>query len=287
MSKIILVPVDFSPASENATDYAAEMALVINADILLLHIYQIPVVYLEIPFAVKEEEIRQDAENKINVLKKRLIKEKQHLTIETEVRTGVFFHELKTVCENIDPYYVIMGNQGTTAVERLLFGGHTVEVMKRLMYPLITVPLSVTFSSIKRIGLACDLHNVVDTIPVDEIKMLVENFNAELHVLNIDRFAVFNPHTDYDSVLLEEELASLHPTYHFLTNENTDKAIIDFTEINNIDLLIMVPRRSGLLRKLIHKSHTKQLVIHSHVPVMAMHYQLDKSHSNESIHQKV
>jgi hypothetical protein len=35
---------------------------------------------------------------------------------------------------------------------------------------------------------------------------------------------------------------------------------------------------------LIHKSHTKQMVLHSHVPVMAMHYQPDKSYSHEFIH---
>jgi len=33
----------------------------------------------------------------------------------------------------------------------------------------------------------------------------------------------------------------------------------------------VLPKRHGLLDKLIHKSHTKQLVLHSHVPVMAFH----------------
>ena len=59
--KTILVATDFSPAALNAANYAADMALAINADILLLHVYQIPVVYLEVPVALNEEGMMQEA----------------------------------------------------------------------------------------------------------------------------------------------------------------------------------------------------------------------------------
>jgi len=35
--KTILVPTDFSPVSNNATQYAVSMALSLKADVLLLH----------------------------------------------------------------------------------------------------------------------------------------------------------------------------------------------------------------------------------------------------------
>ena len=270
--KTILVATDFSPAALNAANYAADMALAINADILLLHVYQIPVVYLEVPVAVNEEGIMQDAEKEILKLKKELIqKTGGKLNMETEVRMSIFFPELKTVCERIKPYTVVMGSQGKTAAERLLFGSHAVYAMKHLMWPLITVPLGATFSSVKKIGLACDFDKVVDTTPVDEIKILVNDFNAELHVLNTGKKEVFNPEIVFESGVLEEMLAPKKPNYHFITNQNTDEGIMDFAEKNHIDLLVVLPKRHGLLDKLIHKSHTKQLVLHSHVPVMALH----------------
>ena len=269
--KTILVATDFSPAALNAANYAADMALAINADILLLHVYQIPVVYLEVP-VVNEEDMMQEAEKDIIQLKEELaLKRGGKLNIETEVRIGVFFPEMKTVCERIKPYTVVMGSQGTTAAERLFFGSHTVYAMKHLMWPLITVPPEAKFSSVKKIGLACDFDKVVDTTPIDEIKMLVNDFNAELHILNTGKKEVFNPEIVFESGLLEEMLAPLKPNYHFITNENTDEGIMDFAEKNHIDLLIVLPKRHGLLDKLIHKSHTKQLVLHSHVPVMALH----------------
>jgi nucleotide-binding universal stress UspA family protein len=270
--KTILVASDFSSAALNAANYAADMALAINADILLLHVYHIPVTYSEIPAVVSPNDLMQDAERNINDLKERLIrKTNSKLNITTEVRMGLFFEELKSVCERINPYAVVMGSQGTTAAERFLFGSHTVYAMKHLVWPLLTVPPQVKFSSIKKIGLACDFNKVVDTTPVDEIKTLVNDFHAELHILNTGKKEVFKPELVFESGLLQEMLVALKPAYHFITSENTDEGIMDFAGKNDIDLLVVLPKRHGLLEKLIHKSHTKQLVLHSHVPVMALH----------------
>ena len=271
--KTILVATDFSPAALNAANYAADMALAINADILLLHVYQIPVVYLEVPVALNEEGMMQEAEKGINKIKNQLTRKTNgKLNMETDVRVGVFFPELKTVCERIKPYTVVMGSQGTTAAEQLLFGSHAVYAMKHLMWPLITVPPEATFSAVKKIGLACDFDKVVDTTPLDEIKLLVNDFNAELHVLNTGKKEIFNPEIIFESGVLQEMLAPVKPNYHFISNQNTDEGIMDFAEKNHIDLLVVLPKRHGLLDKLFHKSHTKQLVLHSHVPVMALHH---------------
>lgn len=270
--KTILIATDFSPAALNAANYAADMALAINADMLLLHVYQIPVSYSEIPLALNLEDMQQSAEREINELKEQLTRKTNgKLNISTEVRMGVFSQELKTVCERIKPYTVVMGSQGTTAAERLFFGGHTVYAMQHLMWPLITVPTKAKFSSVKKIGLACDFDKVVNTTPVEEIKMLVKDFNAELHVLNTGRKEVFDSEIVFQSGLLQEMLAALKPNFHFITNNNTDEGIMDFAEKNHIDLLVVLPKRHGLLDKLINKSHTRQLVLHIHVPVMALH----------------
>jgi nucleotide-binding universal stress UspA family protein len=271
--KTILVATDFSAAASNAADYAAEMALAINADLFLLHIYQVPVVYLEVPVAMNEAEITAGAEKILLKLKNELTQKTQgKLDIGTGINTGSFFGELETVCERIKPYAVVIGSQGTTAAERLFFGGHAIYAMKHLTWPLITVSPQAKFSGIKKIGFACDFDNVVDTIPLDEIKMLVNDFHAELYILNIGKTEIFEPDVVFESVVLKEKLKDIKPCYHFIANKNTDEGIIDFAEKNGIDLLIVLPKRHDLFDKLIHKSHTKQLVLHSHIPVMALHH---------------
>jgi nucleotide-binding universal stress UspA family protein len=273
--KTILVATDFSHTARNAAKYAAAMASAINAKVLLLHVYQLPVTYLEVPVLVNEEEIKNDAEKNILKLKEELAeKTAGKLNIETEVRMGTFFQELKITCQRIDPYAVVMGSQGTTAAEHFLFGTHAVYATKHLTWPVITVPQGAKFSSIKKIGFACDFSKVVNTTPVDELKQLVKDFNAELHVLNTGKQTAFDPDVVFESGMLQEMIGNLNPNYHFITNEKTDESIIEFAEKNHIDLLIVLPKRHNLTDKLVHKSHTKQLVLHSHVPVMALHMQV-------------
>jgi nucleotide-binding universal stress UspA family protein len=270
--KKILVATDFSSAAFNAAKYAVEMASAIHADILLFHVYQIPVIYSEVPIAVDQNEMMKNIEKDMVKLKDDLtVLSKDNVKILTDVKMGVFFHELKLTCEQLKPYCVMMGSQGTTAAERLLFGSHTVFAMKHLMWPIITVPTDAKFSGVKKIGLACDFNEVVNTTPVDEIKMLVKDFNAELHILNTGKREVYNADIVFESGLLQELLTGIEPHYHFISHDDIDEGIIDFAEKNNINLLLVLPKRHGIFDRLVHKSHTKQLVLHSPIPVMALH----------------
>lgn len=270
--KTILVATDFSPAALNAANYAVDMALRINAAIHLIHVFEVPISYSEVPVVVNLEEMMQSAEKEINALKAQLNRKTMgKIIVATEVKMGEFFLELKTACERLHPYAVLMGSQGTTAAERLFFGGHAVYAMTHLMWPLITVPAGAAFSSIKRIGLACDLDNVLDTTPVNEIKKLINDFNAELHILNTGRKEEFIPEVVVESGSLRRLLEPVKPEYHFISNKNATEGIMDFVEKNQIDLLIVLPKRHGLMDKLIHKSHTKRFVLNSDVPVMALH----------------
>ena len=120
--KAILVATNFSEASKNAARYAASLAVALEADLVLLNVYTIPVSYMEIPVIINIEGMQQDAELLSNELKHELDLQtgvKIHVSIKAEM--GNFFEALKINCEKINPSYVIMGSQGTTATERLLY----------------------------------------------------------------------------------------------------------------------------------------------------------------------
>ena len=271
--KTILVATDFSSSASNAAEYAAKMALAINANILLLHVYQIPVSYSEIPVPLDIDDMRKEAERNIEELKTNLLsKTNDKIKIDTEVRMGVFFpHELKVVCEYISPYAVVMGSQGKTVAERLLFGSNTIFAMKYLTCPLITIPLITKYSSIKKIGLACEFDTVVDSLIIDEVKLFVNDFNAELHVINTSEPGITTRENSLEIKVMKQKMASLKPWYHFIKGQDTDESIMSFTEKNKIDILIVLPKHHDIVDRLIHKSHSKQIILNSEIPVIAIH----------------
>ena len=273
--KTIIVPTDFSPIATNAMNFAADMAVNINASLMLLHISQVPVSMTDVPVVmVSAEELRKSSEAKLQETKDALT----HITsgkikVYTEARLGDVSDELEDVCKLIQPFAVIMGTRGTTGVERVLFGSTTLTAIRHLKWPVIVVPPGKEYGTgIKKIGFACDFDKVVESTPIQFIKKMVKEFGAELHVLNVDyESRRFKPETPEESLMLHTLLEDLDPNYHFINHVDIEDGINEFVEENNIDLLITIPKKHKLLDSLFKQSSTKQLVTQSHVPVMCVH----------------
>jgi nucleotide-binding universal stress UspA family protein len=270
--KTIILATDFSSSALNAANYAADMSVAINADLLLINVPGLPVMYSDIPPLTAPEEVIRNATEAITEIQIQLGRRTGNkIKIDTKVKIGTFFTELKAICDDVNPFAVIMGSQGTTGTERLFFGSHTVYAMKHLMWPILAIPRGVRFSRVKKIAFACDFQKVVDCTPVEEIEKLVKNFNARLYVINTGTTTDHDPEMVFQSGLLQVMLEELKPEYHFITSPDIDKGIMDFCEEHNIDMLIVMHKRHTLIDKLVQKSHTAQLILHSHVPVMALH----------------
>ena len=273
--KTIIVPTDFSPIATNAMHYAIDMAKKVNASLLLLHVYQVPVSFTDTPIVlVSIEDLRKGAEEQVAHLKT----EVEHFTsgslkVYTETRLGNVADELENLCNKINPFAVVMGTKGASGVERILFGSNTLTAIRHLTWPVICVPPGKTFGDgIKKIGFACDFKDVVKTTPTHYIVDFVREFNAELDVLNVDYHNKhFKPETPEQSALLHTMLEEAGPVYHFIEHADIEDGINEFAEKNNIDLIITIPKKHRLLEGVFKPSSTKQLVYQSHVPVMCVH----------------
>jgi nucleotide-binding universal stress UspA family protein len=270
--KKIIVATDFSTTATHAAQYALEMAMALEAELLLFHSFELPPIYGEVPISDNAQAIRQEAVDGLERLKGSLLSRSPHpISIDTEVREGGFFTELKAACELHKPYAVVMGCQGTTATERLLFGSHAVKAMKQLPWPVITVPKDFTFSPVKKIALALDFDKTLETTPVQAIQQWVMDWGATLHILNAGNEKTYQPNIVHESHVLSKLLGNISPKFHFITDDDFAEGIMSFTESNGIDLLVVLPKRHHFIEKLLYHSYTKQLVLRSHVPVMALH----------------
>jgi len=272
--KTIIVPIDFSNISNNAMDYAAGLANNTASSLLLFHAYQVPVSMTDVPIVlVSVEDLQKNAEAKMEEVKKAVERTTAGTTkIYTETRLGNTVDELENLCDRVKPFSVVMGTKGATGLERVFFGSTTLTTIKHLSWPVIVVPPQKQYSSIKKIGFACDLRQVVDTTPTHFIRDFVKEFNADLHVLNVDyKSSHFKSNTPEESLLLHTMLEDLDPKYDFIEDENIEAGIEKFAKKNNLDLIITIPKKHKLLEGLFRRSHTKELVFHSHLPIMCVH----------------
>jgi nucleotide-binding universal stress UspA family protein len=269
--KKILVTTDFSESASNAVKYATGLAVALDADLTLLHIYQQPVPLSEIPVIIdREKDIQKMEDALIQLCNELKAKTSRVIDIHYAILYEPFFTALSEYCDKIQPYLVVMGSQGSTAAERLLIGGHTVHTMKHLRWPVLTVPPDACFNGISKIGLACDLHDVPAMVPAQKLNKLTDDLHAELHVLNIGKPGTYDTELLPGSEALSRLRGKVKPTFHFLTGRDTDRGIIEFADKIHINLLVVLPREHGYLHRIFHSSHTQYFVLHSHVPVLAL-----------------
>lgn len=271
----IVAPTDFSPTSLNAVNYAVQWAIAGNKSLWLIHVCELPIEVSEVPAPQFEiDRMLGDAEVQLKALKEKINDDTGGmLDVNTVIKTGNVVIQVERFCETVNTEAVVMGAETANAFIRLLAGGKTVDAVREMKWPLIIVPPGVTFHGIRNIGLACDFKKVEETIPLNEIRHLVQQFNAQLHVVHVSEEKADDLGKDLviESMALQNRIAGLKPQYHFLESTDEDKSIIEFAEKNKIDLLIIIPKKHNFFSSIFRHSHSKDIVLHSLVPVMAMH----------------
>ena len=269
--KLIIVPTDFSPLADNAMKYAIDLAEAINAKIMLLNAYQIPISYTEVPLATFSlDQIQQLSKEKLKETKEHvdtITGGKIH--VYTESVLGDISEEVYKLCKTLDPYALIIGTRGVSGVGRFFLGSNTLAILSKTETPVFVIPPGVKFRKFHKIGLATDMHDVVESTPIEPIRKLINTFNAELYVLNVDfEKENFSSSTPEEYINLDTMLAGLNPIYENIENKDVDQGISEFAEKNNLDLVITLPKKHSFLEKVFEKSHTRDLIHHTNIPLL-------------------
>lgn len=271
--KLIVVPTDFSPLADNALKYGMDLATAMGSSLMIVHVYQMPISYSEVPLiTVSLEEIKQASEDRLAELKHNIETiTAGKLVVYTESRLGDVGDEIKKLSQTLQPFTIVMGSRGVTGAGKFFLGSNSLSVIDKTATPVIVVPPGGKFSSYKKIGLTTDFKQVVDKTPVVPIRTLINFFNAELHVLHVDyKQRSFTPDVPEQTLNLDMLLSGMNPTYDFIENKNINEGINDFAEKNNLDLIITLPQKRNFLESLFEKSLTRELLHHTNIPVMCI-----------------
>ena len=261
----ILVPTDFSVAAGHATAYAAQLAGELNASVLLLHVYQMPVPMTEYPvLMVTHDDIKKGVDEGLQRAKEEAEKAHAGVLFETESRLGDVATEIEEACEERKPYAVVVGTKDLSGFERFLFGDTTASLIRNSAYPVIAVPEGANIGVPKNIVLATDLLNA-DEIPAAQISAIAGVLKATLHVVHVEQA---------ESKRFPNELmnafAGNKALYHAIREDDVAEGLKKFVAQNGIDLVVVLPHTHNLYERLFFKGHTQGILHAMPVPVMCL-----------------
>jgi nucleotide-binding universal stress UspA family protein len=273
MLKTILVPVDFSPTSENAAQYALQLCKQTGSKIILIHAYEPPPTFPMVEGLVyTEESLAVLMRQKLETLSATLTKQEPIIKVEHMMLNGSLAEVIQNLTEAMQILMIVMGITGAGKLKETFIGSNTLSVAEKITVPVLIIPEQARFTSVTDIGLTTDFHDVTDTIPYKKINELITVLGARLHVLNVASDQKKWPDdTPYQSGLVETMFEHHHPTYHFIEGEHVAESVSNYSLTHSIEIVLAFPRKQNLLKKLFAGSHTKELAFHSKVPVMVIH----------------
>lgn len=272
--KRIIVPVDFSETAANAALYAANVASFYHADLWLFYNYNVMPVLAEYAYSgVNESELESAAIYELEMFKKKIESQLSGpVNISVKAANGDLINALNDFCDEIKPDMVVFGLSGKNALTRLVVGSNTIRAIQQLRYPVLVVPPKAEFLPVRKVGFACDYKKISATTPVYFLKKLVKDFNADLYVMNVE----YNQAQQADAsgegaALITSLLEEVKPYYTAVSSPDITLGINWFAEKEKIDWMMMVPRQHSFMEKMFGRSQTKELLYHTHLPVLCMH----------------
>jgi nucleotide-binding universal stress UspA family protein len=273
--KKFLVPTDFSDTSKNAARYAVELAQDDpETTIVLFNIYD------RLAPGSDGSLLTESDEDRKKVLNQALHNLEIELHEISTVRIEYVCEEGGSLVESIEKYVrynginvVIMGITGSTRLEQIFFGSNALNMARQGVCPVIIVPPKASFRKIKNVMLLSDFKNVKSTTPVAQIRLILDIFKPDLHIVNVDseHHVQLTEEFKRERDWMEKTFSDYKPEFYFIRIYDFLEAIDAFTSDHNIDLIVTVPRKHSFLSGLYKTSHTKKLAYHSHIPVAAIH----------------
>ena len=288
----ILVPVDFSPFSDKAVEYAIELAEKFSARITLLHAIVLfhddvneeqRLLQYEKLFEQREAMARQHINGNRDTVSQ------QGIQVHTEILRGISASDvILEYLHNHSFHLVVMGTHGHTGLKHLLLGSVAEKVVRFSPVPVLTVHRSFQTFRIKKILVPIDFSSYSREATdyalffaqkfgasIDFIHVIEQEIHPSFYASGIDSIFEIDP-TLRDRVIenLQEFVADQNiegvPLNFVVREGKPHKEIVEYARENAIDLITIATHGLTGLDYLLLGSTTEKVVRWSSCPVLTV-----------------
>jgi nucleotide-binding universal stress UspA family protein len=276
--KKILVPTDFSNPAKLAVEVACEIARKANAEVVLLHVIEVPSTE---SFNV-EGQIGQLNEwddklftlKLIELAKKQMalltkVAEEYNVKATCRIKIGNPFHGIRTTIAEQKADLIVMGTSGHSRLEEMIVGSNTEKVVRHSKCPVLTVHEKSDGINFKNIVYATSMNNSEKAF-AEVVKNAQDMYGATVHLVRINTPMNFKPDTVVKPVMetFARKVGLKNYETHIFNDFSEEEGIIHFADSIKADLIAMATHgRTGFAHVLI-GSIAEDVANHARKPVL-------------------
>lgn len=273
----VLVPVDFTVASEKAIAYAAMLAKKWDSKLVFVHGYQVafatyerppmaPTVNPMVGTGLSEKNLSQ--EKLMNFLE--AFPQLDAIEHEDVVGLGSAVDVIRRTAGSENADVIVMGTSGASEVEGFFIGTNSEKVSRKAPCPVLVIPDDLESYDINTVCLALDSLNVDPTVNLDLLATLLTAFGAKLRIIHIadDDETAFKK----EELLAhyKESLGHVKHSFHVFYAGDPEEGIEEFLDNHPIDMMALLHREHGFFERLFQPGVRKKMVFKTKVPLLIL-----------------
>ena len=273
--KKILVPTDFSISADYAIHYAVELAKLFDASIVLYHSF-IPFesgFYSIIESDKENLEEERNLTKRLDKIKSHILKSNKEIPVSVHVDRGPKSIQITKFCKKNKIDLIVMGTKGASGLQEAIVGSFTADVMTKAPCPVMAIPQKCKFQMPKKLTYVSD-YGRKDIRIIQSISELNSFFKAKINIMHIDDINNANESArefNKYKIKIGNHFSGIPFSFQHVEGEEVAKKILDLTLTDKTDILVISPiKKEGIWNHLFHKSITKTIAYHIHIPLLTI-----------------
>ncbi len=272
-TETILFPTDFSDVSLHALYFAIDMAKREKHKLILLHV-------VDAPYCFNMENESQEVDLIVHDLvyfsKKKLegiatkIKKGNAISVTAVTYMG---ETTESIIRAVNDFHVTKIIMGTKIEKDLFFKSSSFNIVKNTSVPLLTINMGNTINNFKNILFPFN-ERIMTLKKADDVIQLAQLYNSKVVLLGVSKDETPEKKQEitdnmlYVKNLFEEN--NITSEIHYITNKNYSKAILEYCNNNEIDLITVANNLPTALNETLKYSHAKTVINNAEIPVFTI-----------------
>jgi len=280
--KTLIVPVDFTSASENAIGFASEWAkkYLYERIILLRSFYSSMYenMIMSADFSNVNEEYlnkkREDEKLMLNQLCKDVdTKTGQGIQVQTAVSELPLVRSIIELVKDEKPEMILLGSDALHAGDEAFVAGNVISIARLSPVRVLIVPENYRYKPVEKALVPFDFKTVNSLNKINRLRSSPRWHDVEILALNVDAAQRnLNPNETFKEAEnnLHDYLKNFKHEIYYEADKNVINGILQFRKLHEVQLMIALPGVHSFLYSLTHKSVSEALYKKCPLPVMIL-----------------
>jgi len=273
--KNVLIVTDFSPCSRNAAEYTINLLKDEICCFYLMHVHKSSTFTMDDLMSSATANVYQSIlkaeEQRLQNFKEALEQLSHNSKHEFHdiLDYNSFIEAIDTIIEakNID--LLVAGYNGVSNVAEIIFGSHTLSIIRRINCTTLVIPENVKFQPPKRMLLPLDAKDDIQSEAFTTLLHTAINHDIEVHILRV--YEKGKEGDCYDESYLMKHFKDVNYTYHVIQHVPLHYVKTFYMQMHSIDMIGLIVQKESVFERLFKHSSTTEISKALKRPLLVVH----------------